>query len=417
MRWVQGPAQWALIDQAVVSAGNFLVGIWMARALDAAGLAVYALAITTVLGLSTIHRALVAQPMNVLGAGESPARYFIRYDNMVRAQRWLLPVMALLAGVIGAVFFPQPALIAGMLVFLSAFCLQDMARRYHYTHGSIRQAVPGDVVAYGGQLLMMTCFWAGMHYLNASNVFWALSIPMLAAWAWMHGSINARNATPRTAQTPTPAHDLREHWHNAKWVVWSQVVWIGASQLVPFQLAAFSSPDDVAAYHAANTLMNALNVLRLTMGNYLPGRAATVFAEQSYRGLQRYLWRVGICCGALSLVAYIFLDLTGDFWIDLMFAGKYDSAKAIVPAMAAIHLLAMSSLISAAGAQVVGTTRVIFTSNVVALVFTWVLGTWLIAQWGLWGSVMVLAIGLLVPAVVQAIHLQLYLSKQQCPRP
>jgi O-antigen/teichoic acid export membrane protein len=409
--------RWALIDQAAVSAGNFLVGIWMARLLDAPGLAQYALALTTILGLSTIHRAWVAQPMNVLGATESPARRFTRYDNMLRAQCWLLPAMALMAGLIGAAFFPQPALIGGMVLFLSLFCLQDLARRYHYTHGDIGQAVPGDVLAYGGQLLLLVCLWAATYTPDVDTVFWVLSVPMLAAWAWMHWRIAAQDATPRDATTPRPTQDLREHWHNAKWVVWSQVVWIGASQLVPFQLAAFSSSDDVAAYHAANTLMNALNVLRLTMGNYLPASAAKVFAEQSYDGLRRYLWRVGMFCGALSIAAYIFLDLTGDFWIDLLFAGKYDGAKAIVPTMAAIHLLAMSSLISAAGAQVVGTTRVIFTSNVVALVFTWGLGTWLIAHWGLWGSVMVLAIGLLLPAIVQALHLQIFLSKQQCRRP
>ena len=71
-------------------------------------------------------------------------------------------------------------------------------------------------------------------------------------------------------------------------------------------------------------------------------------------------------------------------------------------------LLAMSALISAAGAQVMGTTRVMFWSNAVALALTLTLGSWFIHVWGLWGAVVALAIGLLLPAMVQGVHLSIH---------
>lgn len=401
-----GPAHWALIDQALVSAATFAVGILLARALDPEGLASYSLAISTVLCLASVHRALVAQPLNILGAQESHGQRLRRYRNMLRLQTWMLPAMAVVVLAAGWAFFPIPGLMLGAALYAGVFALHDLIRRYHYTDGQIHNAVPGDVLGYGGQgallLLLVVMAWP----VSASGAFWYLMLPLVVSAIWMHGLI--RNSGQGAADGLGPKEHLVQHWGNARWVVLSQLVWIGASQLIPFQLAAYAQPQDVAAYHAANALMNALNVFRLTLGNYLPGRSARVFAQGGAEALRRYLRQVSLACLGLTVVAFLFFELTGDFWIDWLFAGKYQDAKLVVPAMALVHLLAMSSLISAAGAQVMGATQVMFWSNAVATVMTFTLGSWAIHTWGLWGSVLALAIGLLLPALVQAVHLSVH---------
>lgn len=401
-----GPAHWALIDQAVVSAATFVVGILLARALDPAELALYSLAITTVLCLTSVHRALVAQPLNILGAQERQGQRLRRYGNMLRLQLGMVPVMALLVIAVGWLFFPVPGLMVGAAAYAGVFALQDLIRRYHYTDGQIQRAVPGDVLAFGGQSALLALLMAFAWSVSASLVFWWLMVPLVVSALWMHHSI--RSSGQEAKAGPGVAEHLAEHWANARWVVLSQLVWIGASQLIPFQLATYAQPQDVAAYHAANALMNALNVFRLTLGNYLPGRSARVFAQGGAQALRRYLRQVSLACLGLALVVFVFFELTGDFWVEWLFAGKYQEAKPVVSTMVLVHLLAMSALISAAGAQVMGTTRVMFWSNAVALVMTLTMGSWFIHVWGLWGGVGALAIGLLLPALVQSVHMSIY---------
>lgn len=401
-----GPAHWALIDQAVVSAATFVVGILLARALDPAELALYSLAITTVLCLTSVHRALVAQPLNILGAQERQGQRLRRYGNMLRLQLGMVPVMALLVIAVGWLFFPVPGLMVGAAAYAGVFALQDLIRRYHYTDGQIQRAVPGDVLAFGGQSALLALLMAFAWSVSASLVFWWLMVPLVVSALWMHHAI--RSSGQEAKAGPGVAEHLAEHWANARWVVLSQLVWIGASQLIPFQLATYAQPQDVAAYHAANALMNALNVFRLTLGNYLPGRSARVFAQGGAQALRRYLRQVSLACLGLALVVFVFFELTGDFWVEWLFAGKYQEAKPVVSTMVLVHLLAMSALISAAGAQVMGTTRVMFWSNAVALVMTLTMGSWFIHVWGLWGGVGALAIGLLLPALVQSVHMSIY---------
>lgn len=401
-----GPAHWALIDQAVVSAATFVVGILLARALDPAELALYSLAITTVLCLTSVHRALVAQPLNILGAQERQGQRLRRYGNMLRLQLGMVPVMALLVIAVGWLFFPVPGLMVGAAAYAGVFALQDLIRRYHYTDGQIQRAVPGDVLAFGGQSALLALLMAFAWSVSASLVFWWLMVPLVVSALWMHHSIRSSGQEAKAGLGV--AEHLAEHWANARWVVLSQLVWIGASQLIPFQLATYAQPQDVAAYHAANALMNALNVFRLTLGNYLPGRSARVFAQGGAQALRRYLRQVSLACLGLALVVFAFFELTGDFWVEWLFAGKYQEAKPVVSTMVLVHLLAMSALISAAGAQVLGTTRVMFWSNAVALVMTLTMGSWFIHVWGLWGGVGALAIGLLLPALVQSVHMSIY---------
>ncbi|MDE2077431.1 MAG: hypothetical protein KGI91_10210 [Burkholderiales bacterium] len=398
-----GPAVWALLDQAVVSASNFLSGVLIARSLHAEGLAAYSLAVTSVFGLFTVHRALIAQPFNILGVQESVARRWGRFQNMMRAQWVVLPVTCAVLALVGAWFFPRWALVVGGMLYVTLYCLQEIVRRFHYTDGQIVRALPGDVLGYGGQLLALLCAWQ-TDTLSIDTVLWWMSVPLGLATTWMYFGIRREHTQPVADATPAAGAELAGHWDFAKWVVLSQLVWIGATQLIPFQLSIFAAPDAVAAFYAANTLMNGLNVIRLTMGNYLPTRAAAILAADGKLALRRYLWRVGAGVLVMSAVGWLAVWWLGGWAVALIFSGKYPQAGAILPTLAAVNLLALLALVFAAGAQILGVSRVMFTSNLLAMCLCLAAGPWLASHEGLWGAVAISAIGLLLPTLMQGIQ-------------
>ena len=69
------PAAWALADQCVVSAANFLTVYLFARYMAAAAFGEFAIAQTALLLLTSMQGALLAQPHNVLGAGREETSY------------------------------------------------------------------------------------------------------------------------------------------------------------------------------------------------------------------------------------------------------------------------------------------------------------------------------------------------------
>jgi hypothetical protein len=66
---------WALLDQCVVSAANFLTIYLFARYLGTSEFGIFALAHTGLLLLTSMQNALLVQPHNVLGAGLPQAEY------------------------------------------------------------------------------------------------------------------------------------------------------------------------------------------------------------------------------------------------------------------------------------------------------------------------------------------------------
>lgn len=404
-------AQWALFDQAIVSAANFLTGLLVARSLGPADLAAYSLAFTAINGLSSVQRAVVSQPMNILAAQESAAQRLERYRGLVRLQGWLWPACLPLVAGLGWAYFPRPWLIAGTMFFLLAFCLQDLSRRFHYSAGErVERALPLDLFAFGGQLALLCLGW-GVGHLHADSVFWWMGTPLLVAFVWGHLKLRAGERPAEPAQPLWPL--LRAHWHHARWIALSIVLYLASSQLLPFQIASFGEPQDVADYHAANVIMNALNVVRFTVGNYLPGRAAAVLASGGVQGLRRYLARLTGAYVVASAVAFALFVALGPWLVQWAFKGQYPGAETLIAPMAAIHLLAMSTLVTTTGAQVLGQTRLIFLANVAATVAAWGLGPWLIAQHGMPGAMACLALGLLLPALLQALHMPRLLRHTQ----
>src|SRR5271170_6186042 len=59
---------WAFIDQGVVSLGNFMATVMLARALKPGEFGIFALLFGSILFLNTVHAALVTYPLSIFGA-------------------------------------------------------------------------------------------------------------------------------------------------------------------------------------------------------------------------------------------------------------------------------------------------------------------------------------------------------------
>jgi O-antigen/teichoic acid export membrane protein len=388
-------------DQILVSGANFVSTLIVARMLVPESFAMFSLASLAILFFASFHRTLITQPLNVLGATEAPAALAARYVGLMDMQWLMIPFGIVLLGVTGIFFFPDLGLVIGAASYLAGFFLQEMVRRYHYTQGEIKDALLNDLISYGGQLLVLFVIYT-IGYREAAYAFIALAMTSLSAFVWGQHRIR-QSYSAYLVEATSPKSLLLEHWKFAKWVVLSQFVFWGATQAYPFMLAGQSTYAEVADFNVANSILNALNIVRLMLGNYLPSRVTVVYADGGTAALRKFLLRILAYSGGASFVLIVLL-MAGSHWlVEVLFAGKYPLAGELIGWLACAHFASIISVVTNAGALALRTTNWIFYANAVGTVFSVICGPLLIARYGVWGAVAGLGIASALPTVIQGI--------------
>src|SRR5262249_45361551 len=138
-----------LLDQAIVSLGNFAVNVLLARAFPAEEYGIFSIVLSLILLLNTFHQALVTYPLSVrvASADSSDAMHLISVATLAT------PVLALLC----VPLFAIPTASVGRLDLLPfagaalvAWQLQEVYRRSSLARTAYRRAIISDAVRYLG---------------------------------------------------------------------------------------------------------------------------------------------------------------------------------------------------------------------------------------------------------------------------
>jgi O-antigen/teichoic acid export membrane protein len=390
-------AVWALLDQIGVSGCTFLLTLTVARLATVAEFSAYGLSVTVTLFISAMHKAYLTQPLSVLGVAEQAQALGRRFRAVLMLHLCAWPLMlALLLGV-GARYFPGVEFSLAVFFYIAAYLLQEAVRRLCFTTGQLQRAFTMDVMAYGGQLLVLWAVYrlgpGALHALLIGGCTFLIS----CAWGWRRTeAVYLQGGWPGVAEL---RRFVVGHWAQSRWICYSQVFMFGSFMLVPFQLAEFGGVLWVAQYNAVGSILNVLNILRQTMGNYLPITAARVYHEQGFKAFDQTMNRlsVGVLAGALLVVGGLLL--AGDMLVALLYGERYAAAARVLPIASIGPLVAMVSFVSQAGGMALGKTAHIFFSYVAGTACSLLLAPVLIPHWQLEGAVWVANVGYIVPTL------------------
>ncbi|MDH4053327.1 MAG: hypothetical protein OEU93_17300, partial [Rubrivivax sp.] len=181
-RRARAPAALALTDQLVVSGCNFGSAVIVARELPTHDFGLFSLAAMCCLFLSNLHRAALTQPMNVLGASDTPDQIGRRLAGLLRLHGLIVPLAAAALLLAAWLLFPDAGIVLAAIVYFTCFALQETLRRYWYTRVAIREALVNDVLSYGGQLAALLVL-AGVDGLSGASALSAMAATSLLAFA------------------------------------------------------------------------------------------------------------------------------------------------------------------------------------------------------------------------------------------
>jgi O-antigen/teichoic acid export membrane protein len=306
---------WSLADQGVVSLGNFLTQIMLARHLPRVDYGVFALLFGVLIFLNQVHAGSISYPLTIKGAQiDAAGLRSITADSLV-----LTVVLA--ASEMGVVFVAagilhQLHLAAWAILAMLFWQLQETVRRALMTHFRYRNVIWGDGGSYIGQAIVIALL-AHLGKLNSSLAFTVIAITSAAACAQQLLTLGVSKPDLQRAREM-----IRTSWQLGRWVVLTNLFYAFTLMCFPWTLALSRGPQEAASFQAMINVLGVSHPVIMSVGNLIVPAAAKARKEAGTGVASAF--RYGSQGGAL-LLPYLVLLLIWPTQVLAVFYGAGSS--------------------------------------------------------------------------------------------
>jgi O-antigen/teichoic acid export membrane protein len=366
---------WAVADQALMSASNFVTMILVAHGVGSrAEFGKFTLVYSALLFANIFQVALITQPHNVLGATRHGEDYKAYTTSTLLAQLLLILLEFVPAGTAVWLAYRGNWSIGPLLVTLipsiASWQLQEFVRRVMYTEGRHFDVFLNDLISYGGQ----TAVIAGLDLLDRLHLRgsqdWVTGVTAMYALAGTSalaagiGFIQFRKSLSRHVDFSA----LPLNWKYGRWLAGSEILtWCSSIQMYLYVAGLWLGTVATGELKAAQVLFGPTRVIAYYLDTVLPIRFARSLASGGRSAintqLRQVLLKVAIpltlICGTIALLATPLLRLT--------FGRQYAGASTILVLYSVYALLSYLQLMITAALRARHLTHVVFLAAVCGL--------------------------------------------------
>jgi O-antigen/teichoic acid export membrane protein len=386
-RWMS-KGFWAVTDQGLFAASNFVLNVMLARWLTPQGYGAITVALTAFLLIETLHRALLTDPMLVFG----PGRYEERSPEYVSVLLYghlgfsALGVLALLIAGLGFDLWGSGSISSALLAlaFAVPFILFVwLMRRACYIHLESRLAASGSAL-YSLLLLLMTyvvLFRYG--WVSAYTVFGAMGLVGLVVGIYLAARLRVRWFTAPSSGLAREA--LKAHWGYGRWMLASNVV-----NFVPYNIYFLLLPA-WGSLAATATLKALWNLMLPAMHVNTALTALLVPALVQVRGRREFKRRTGLFLGLLALGSTAYWILLGLFHnpvVAWLYNGRYSDYAYLLWLLGLLPIIMGSAGVLAAVLRAHERPDQVFWAYAISAASTLTLGAVLTVTQGVTGAVL-----------------------------
>jgi len=378
----------ALFDQALVSGANFITHVLLARAFGIKEYGVFALAWIAVLFANSLQYALIVIPMVSVGPKQEPEDRPSYYGSVLLQEVAFALFAALIMFVsvrLSMKHFPQWG-VGNLALPLSgatlAYLLQDFIRRYFFCTSQTKRALTTDAVGYLSQLPIL--FWIlHRHDARLSNVLWIIAATSFAGFA---------ACMPWYERITFNAHSFRivflRHWRISRWLAPTAFMQWGAGNLFNLAAPLYYGAAASAALRAALNIVAVANIWLLGLDNVVPAHAARLMRLEGVAGMLRYIRRILLQWGGVTLVFSTVVACFASFLLRLSYGTKYLSDVPVLRLYALLYVFVVVSLPLRAALQALEYTAPIFWAYPAMIAFSVALAGPFVRTLGLNGALL-----------------------------
>jgi O-antigen/teichoic acid export membrane protein len=401
----------ALADQLLVSAGTFTVTLVAARTLETAAFSTLSLTLLICLLMASVHRAVITQPANVLGATETATASHARLQRSLALNLLLaLPAAAVFA-VAGALLdLGADMTVLGWLSY-AAFSYQDTLRRHGYTVADLRSALLISGLSQGVLFALMALAGA-LGTIRSTTLLGVMIAGSLVSTVWGLVRFGVRPACGLVQARLA----WQEHRPMALWLLLTVATVWGTAQLYHLMGAALG-PTAVAFLAAGRNLLNVLGLLTQTVANYTPSRVTLRLQTQGLPGVRQLLRQYALATG-LAGAAFLVATMAAAEWVLMLLYGEsFRAAAGLLQIMAIGYALSLWGTVFGSFCIGLSDSRSSFHANAAGSLCTLTLGVWATAHHGLYGLAWAMVCSLAIATITQACLLQRRLRQPNLATP
>ncbi|MBC8107496.1 MAG: hypothetical protein H7Z14_12965 [Anaerolineae bacterium] len=289
---------WPMVDQAVVSIGNFLTVIVVARGLqDKNDYGMFGVILEFMFFLNNFQSGLITYPLTVKGAvvDEQGLKRLTMASTMLTILLGLplIIITLIVGGAIGKLALGSTAATAVVI-----WQIKETSRRGLWAHFRHKDSILGDAISYLGQALGVWILWR-LGNLTLVNVFGVMAMThMLAAIV----------QAIQIGVAPVAMRDLpqimRDFWKTGRWVALTTLSSIAGSVCGSWALWLFHSGSQVADFFAIGNLLKLCNPVLSSIGGLITPAAAARYAQAGMREAKRTAFRYAML-GLAMLAPYL----------------------------------------------------------------------------------------------------------------
>jgi O-antigen/teichoic acid export membrane protein len=391
-----------VLDQALVSSSNFVMGILLARWLAPAQYGAYAMAFAIFLLAALFHQALLLEPMSVLG----PSLYAGRLKEYFAALLWIhlavtLAIMLVLGGAAWVVYTPNrpdglPGALAGVALASPFILLYYLVRRAFYWELAPARALTGAAVYCG--LLGAGVFTLLRHQrlLTPFTAFVLMGAAALLTSVFQFLRIGPLGTECSVSET------WRQHWNYGRWAVAGSIAtWVPAN-IYFMVLGRFSGMASVAALKALTNLTLPIAQTITALSLFFLPYVARACQRHGSGCVERLTSKITFTFAAAAVVYWLAIVSLRQPVVHLLYGGKYGEISRWIPWIGLYSCLWCATHGQAIGLRAILAPASVFYAYGVASAIALVIGIPALYMRGISGAIasMVLSSGASLVAIV-----------------
>jgi O-antigen/teichoic acid export membrane protein len=400
-------ASWTLVDQGVVSLGNFLLNVLLARTLVEEDYGKFALFLGAIFILRNIDYSFISYPLSLrLCIASDEERAGLLGNTVLLASVLALVLVVVMA--LGTALLEDNIVLPACLCYL-CWQAQETSRRCLLADFRYRAAVSGDGISYVGQAVLVALL-AWLDAITLPTALYIMSVTF-GVGAIVHAS-KLRFAWPNLAEARLLG---REYLSVGKWSFISYQLVLTRVQILPWMLAALAGTAATASLQAALNIANVMNPIIFGIGNAIPQVAAHAYRTQGAIGASRAAYGyILFGLGPLLLICAVAVLMP-----DLLLRTVYGPSSPYLAAATGLQLLVIAGVLDYIAEMISKTLlgveagRLSSSVNALAVGVAAVLAFALIGPLGVFGACLALLISNLVRATSAVIAIAWLIANER----